>query len=103
MAMTAAGMALAIKTAIAALPVGDTSIPPVFNIGTGKYEVDPANAGTDLDPDASWLAIATGILAEIQANGAAKIGAAVGGLQKDNTGGNPATLAPGTDKFLPIV
>lgn len=102
MAMTGGGLSTAIKAAIAAIPHGDTTIPPIPD-GMGGYTCDPANNGTDLDnnavQDAMWGALVT----YFHANAQAKIGAGVGGLQTDNTGGNPATLPPGTDKFLPIV
>lgn len=45
------------------------------------------------------------LVAYVQANAQAKIGAAIGGLQKtpDPVDPNVATAAPGADKFLPIV
>lgn len=46
-------------------------------------------------------AIATAVIAEIQANATVLIKATDSGLQRDNTGGNPATLAPSTTKTLP--
>lgn len=46
-------------------------------------------------------AIATAVVAEIQANATVTIKTSDAGLQRDNTGGNPATLAPSSNKTLP--
>lgn len=46
-------------------------------------------------------AIATAVIAEIQANATVTIKTTDSGLQRDNTAGNPATLAPTANKTLP--
>lgn len=44
---------------------------------------------------------ALAIVAELQANATVVITTTDAGLQRDNTGGNPATLAPAANKTLP--
>lgn len=46
-------------------------------------------------------AIATGVIAEIQANATVLVKPTDSGLQLDNTAGNPYTLAPLTTRTLP--
>ena len=46
-------------------------------------------------------AIATAVVQELQANGTVLIRSTDSGLQRDNTGGNPATLGPTATKTLP--
>lgn len=47
--------------------------------------------------------LATALVGYMTANAEAKISTTDAGLQRDNTGGNPATLAPVADKFIRIV
>lgn len=53
------------------------------------------------DSVAVYRALAGAIVAHIQANATVTIKTSDAGLQRDNTGGNPATLAPSTNKTLP--
>lgn len=46
-------------------------------------------------------AVADAVIDELQANGTVIIKTTDAGLQRDNTDGNPATLAPSTNKALP--
>jgi hypothetical protein len=79
------------------LGLGDT-VPP-SSLPSGPAGV-PAKRG--LASTSTRLAAA--IVAYLQANAVASIGAAVGGLQKtpDPNDPNVATAAPGADKTLPI-
>lgn len=53
------------------------------------------------DPTACWQAIAGAIVAHIQGSATVTVKTTDGGLQRDNTAGNPGTLAPTSDKTLP--
>lgn len=70
----------------------------------GSAVVAAINALTTVqraDPTACWQAIAGAIVAHIQANATVTVKTTDSGLQRDNTGGNPATLAPASNKTLP--
>lgn len=53
------------------------------------------------DSTAVYRALASAIVAHIQTNATVIVKTTDGGLQRDNTGGNPATLAPAANKTLP--
>lgn len=63
--------------------------------------VNALTAPQKIDPTACWRAIAGAIVAHLQANATVTVTTADAGLQRDHTGGNPATLAPGSNKTLP--
>lgn len=70
----------------------------------GSAIVTAVNALTSAqkaDPTACWQAIAGVIVAHIQTNATVLIKTTDSGLQRDNTAGNPATLAPASTKTLP--
>ena len=70
----------------------------------GSAIVTAVNALTSAqkaDPTACWQAIAGAIVAHIQANATVLVKTSDAGLQRDNTAGNPATLAPAATKTLP--
>ena len=69
------------------IPVGPDAVPVLTGI---------ADLANDIS---SWL------VTELTTNATAKIGSAVGALQKTPSPNDPnvATAAPGADKFLPIV
>lgn len=46
-------------------------------------------------------AIATAVIAEIQANATVIVKTTDASLQRDNTGGNPSTLGPSANRTLP--
>lgn len=78
MAMNGTTLGSAIATAIAALSDADKA-----------------------DSTICWQTIATTIVSHIQANATVTVKTTDSGLQRDNTAGNPATLAPSTNKTLP--
>ncbi len=68
-----------------------------------KTELDGFEPDPD-DSDATYAriaaAIANGVVDHIAANADVRITASDAGLQRDNTGGNPDTLAPSADVVL---
>ncbi|HET6416668.1 MAG TPA: hypothetical protein VFG22_10275 [Polyangiales bacterium] len=69
------------------------------------YDATVVEFGTvagDLDTDRQRMckAIAVGIVNHIAVFADVRISTSDAGLQRDNTGGNPATLAPSTDVVL---
>lgn len=91
MSMSGTVMGTAMLAAINSLPAGNPTLP----VG------DPANNGTQLDPLATLIALSNAIVAEIQNHATVIIKPTDAGLQRDNTGGTPATLAPLVNKTLP--
>ena len=68
--MDAATLAADIAAQIALLPHGDMRYSPVETPpGSGNYVVSGYNAGSDLDPAAAWLAIATAIINDVLGGG----------------------------------
>lgn len=91
MAMNGNTLGDAMLAAVNALPAGDPT----------KPLSDPANVGSQYDKQAAMRAIAGAIVSHIQANATVTIKTTDSGLQRDNTGGNPSTLGPSTNKTLP--
>ena len=95
-----------------ALTVGQAHTDPVSGMagriytalsGASDGGLAPMTVGTAARNSLAAIceAIATGVVAEIQANATVLVKTSDGGLQRDNTGGNPATLAPAATKTLP--
>lgn len=73
-----------------------------LNLGTEiNNAINALSSDDQADPLKVWQALSQALVAHVQGNATVLIKNTDAGLQRDNTGGNPATLAPAGTVTLP--